>query len=91
MTIKEVVDSWTPVQVMFYDGEGMCSGIMLGNKIICACCGGIFDVDDVIENAREDGVDAIKLFTCWVDISDEIKGDVSDQLEGTVTLEMEDC
>lgn len=90
MTIKEVVNTWNPVQVMFYDGEGMCSGIMLGSRIICACCGAIFDVDEVVGMARENGVEAIKMFTGWVDVSDEIKGDVSDQLEYTVTLEMEE-
>ena len=40
LTIKELVESKHPAQVMFYDGQNMCAGIMLGDKIICACCGG---------------------------------------------------
>lgn len=89
MTIKEVVQAGRPVQVMFYDGDGMCSGIMFGDKIICGCCGAIFEVEDVIDNAKIDGVDAIKMFTYWADLSDEIKGDNDYLLHGIVTLEME--
>lgn len=73
MTIKEIVDSNRPVQVVFYDGEHMCSGIMFGDKIICGCCGGVFEVDDVISYAREDGVIAIKMLNNWGDFSDEIR------------------
>lgn len=78
MTVKEVADSARPVQVMFYDGEGMCSGIMWGDQIICACCGATFWVDEVVENAKDDGVEAIKMFETWVDISDEIRGSEAD-------------
>jgi hypothetical protein len=91
MTVQEVVNSWHPVQVMFWDGEGMCAGIMLGDKIICACCGAIFDVDEVVEDAKAQGMPAIQVFASWVDISDEIKGDATpDGSEYAVTLEMED-
>ena len=78
MTIKEIVNSAHPVQVMFYDGEGMCSGIMWGDQVVCACCGAIFWVDEIVENAKADGVDAIKMFETWVDISDEIRGSEAD-------------
>lgn len=93
MKISEVVQSNHPVQVMFYDGEDMCPGIMWGDQILCGCCGGTFWVDEVVESAREAGVDAIKMFTYWVDLSDEICGynDNNDYLlHGTVTLETED-
>lgn len=86
MTVKEVANSAHPVQVMFYDGEGMCSGIMWGDQIVCACCGATFWVDEVIENAKEDGVEAIKMFETWVDISDEIKGSEADA-ETAIPLE----
>lgn len=90
MTIQEIVNSGKPVQVMFYDGEGMSSGIMFGDKIICGCCGGIFEVEDVYENAQIDGVEvAIRMFVNWVDVSDEIKGDVSDHFEATVIVDKE--
>ena len=75
MTIKEVIDSARPVQVMFYDSDHMCSGIMWGDQIVCACCGATFWVDEVIENAKNDGVEAIRMFETWADISDEIMGD----------------
>ena len=90
MTIKEIVNSGCAVQVMFYDGENMCSGIMVGDKIACACCGGIFDVDDVVSNAIEDGREAIRKFETWVDISAEVEGDLDDYVIHTVLLEMED-
>lgn len=87
MTVKEVVESARPVQVMFYDGEGMCSGIMRGDQIVCACCGTTFWVDEVVEDAKADGVDAIKMFKTWVDISDEIKGSETDA-ETAIPLEI---
>lgn len=86
MTVKEVVNSARPAQVMFYDGEGMCPGIMWGDQIVCACCGDTFWVDEVIENAKTDGVDAIRMFKTWVDISDEIRGDEIEAMSAT-TLE----
>ena len=93
MTIQEVVNSARPVQVMFYDGEGMCPGIMWGDQIVCACCGGTFWVDDVIENAKTDKTEAIRMFPEWVNLSEEIQGDTSEHCdwEGTVLLEMEEC
>ena len=90
MTITEIVNSGNPVQVLFYDGEDMCAGIMVGDKIICACCGAIFDVDDVVSNAIEDGREAIRMFDYWVDISDEVRGDIEGYEPTTVLLEMED-
>ena len=74
-TIKRLVEDKAPVQVMFYDGENMCAGILFGEQIICGCCGGVFDVDDIVEMARADGEDAIRLFDTWADLSDEIRGD----------------
>ena len=87
MTIKELVNLHHPVQVMFYDGESMCAGIMLGEHIICGCCGGLFEVEDIVEMARADGEDAIRLFDTWADLSDEIRGDDD---ATAVTVEMED-
>lgn len=90
MTIKEIIDSGVAVQVMFYDGEGMCSGIMVGDKIVCARCGAVYDVDDVVSDAIEDGREAIRMFKTWVDISTEVEGDLDDYENHTVLLEMED-
>jgi hypothetical protein len=91
MTIKEAVQSNVPMQVMFYDGDNMCPGIMMGDKIICACCGGVFEVSDVVDRACEDGKNAILMFETWVDLGEEIQGDTSEYCdwEGAVALEME--
>ena len=90
MTVRQIVNSGRPVQIMFYDGEDMSAGIMIGDKIACACCGGLFEVDEVISNAREDGREAIRLFEYWVDLSTEVEGDLDDYENNTVLLEMED-
>lgn len=91
MTVKEVVESGIPRQVMFYDGDGMCPGIMFGDKIICGCCGGVYEVDIVIEYAKADGVVPIRMFHYWVDISTEISGESGvEELEGMIALEMEE-
>ena len=83
-TIKQLVEDKTPVQVMFYDGEAMSAGILFGEQIICGCCGGIFDVYDVVTMAQDEGVDAIRLFDTWVDVSDEIKGSDEDVVTAVV-------
>ena len=97
MTIKELVNSGSAHQVMFYDGEGMCTGILIGDKIACGCCGAIFEVEDVVFMARDarelgENVTAIRLFPKWIDVSEEIQGDTSEYCdwEGTVLLEMEE-
>lgn len=52
-----------PTQVQFLDDEGTIQvGIAYGNKIICACCGGVFEMDEVS--------DIISL--AWVDLTDSI-------------------
>ena len=90
MTIRQVIESGNPVQVMFYDGDDMCAGIMIGDKIACACCGALFEVDEVVANAREDGRDAIRVFDYWTDLSIEVEGDLDNYENHTALLEMED-
>lgn len=92
MKVKELIEFGSAHQVMFYDGEGMCSGVMVGEKIVCGCCGAVFEVDEVIENAKVDGAEAIRLFPNWVDMSEEIQGDTSEHCdwEGTVLVEVEE-
>ena len=65
-------------QVIFADpdnvGEWLC-GIAYRDEIICACCGGTFDIDAVVELAHEDGIKcAIHEYHEWNDIADEIVG-----------------
>ena len=53
MTINELREINQPTQVLFWDhtGDHYAGGILYGDVIICGCCGGIFDVDEIIEFA----------------------------------------
>ena len=67
-----------PKQVIFADpdnaGEWIV-GIAYKDEIICACCGGIFNISDVVEQAQEDGVkQAIYPYEDRIDIAYEITG-----------------
>ena len=67
-----------PAQVVFADpdnsGEWL-AGIAYHDEIICACCGGVFNIDDVIEMAEEDGIcQAIYEYSEWNDVADEVVG-----------------
>ena len=65
-----------PKQVVFADpdneGEWLV-GIAYKDEIVCACCGGIFEIEDVVEMAPE-GVNPIWAYDYWNDVSEEIKG-----------------
>ena len=64
-----------PTQVAFWDVEGShwVGGIAYGTEIICGCCGGVVDIDEIYEFAPED-IDPIQIFEDWVDINAEIIG-----------------
>jgi hypothetical protein len=50
-------------------------GIAYKDEIICACCGGIFEIEDVAQMAGEDGiVNPIYEYNDWVDIAGDICG-----------------
>lgn len=93
MTVQDAIYDGMPRQVMFYDGEDMAAGIMIGNNIVCACCGACFSVWEVVDSAREDGIDhAIAVFDTWVDISTECscEGNYRDLIgSGVTVLKME--
>ena len=65
-----------PKQVIFADpdneGEWL-AGIAYKDEIICACCGGVFEVEDVI-NSVEDPEKAIFPYQDWETLEYEIKG-----------------
>ena len=42
-----------PVQVKFWDGEHYSYGIAFEDRIICACCGAVFEIKELYET-RED-------------------------------------
>ena len=76
MNINNYKSHSTAQQVKFWDGEGWCTGIIIGGQIVCACCGGIFDSDEIWTDDREDGIDEpIVVYDTWVDFSDEISED----------------
>lgn len=66
-----------PTQVKFLDGdtENYIGGIAFEDKIICGCCGCIFEIDDLIEEADPTDPRPVIVSLEWVDISNEIKGD----------------
>ena len=80
---RDLANDRIPRQVMFWDGENHCAGIMVGKLLVCGCCGGTFNLDEVIEMAREDGKVPVRVFNTWVDISDEIKGDEAEAMSAT--------
>lgn len=82
---RDLANDRIPRQVMFWDGENYCAGIMIGKLLVCGCCGGTFNLDEVIETAREDGQVPVRVFDTWVDISDEIKGDEAEAV-GAIPL-----
>lgn len=64
-----------PTQVMFVDEEGTWQcGIAYRDEIICVCCGGIFDIEEVIENAPDYVQRPIHEYNRWINISNEIQG-----------------
>ena len=83
ISARDLANDRIPRQVMFWDGENYCAGIMIGKLLVCGCCGGTFNLDEVIETAREDGQVPVRVFDTWVDISDEIKGDEAEAMGAT--------
>ena len=82
----------SPTQVVFADPENTgdwLAGIAFKDVIICSCCGGVFEIDEVITQAKEDGViNPIHAYHDWNDITDEIVG--SGLPEGLEYLRSED-
>ena len=66
-----------PKQVMFFEAENQewCVGIAYKDEIICACCGGIFNIDEVYELADDLGIEeAVHPYENWCNIKDEVAG-----------------
>jgi hypothetical protein len=65
-----------PKQVAFYsfDDEKYIGGIAYQNEIICGCCGGIFEIKELYDEAPE-GIEPIIEYAAWVDIEETILGD----------------
>ena len=70
---------YVPTQVVFYDGCDdspiFCAGIAYKDEIICACCGGVMKISEVIADAKEDGIKtAIYDYADWCDMREAIAG-----------------
>ena len=71
-----------PKQVMFFEAENQewCVGIAYKDEIICACCGGIFNIDEVYELADDLGIEeAVHPYENWCNIKDEVAGGERDE------------
>lgn len=71
-----------PTQVRFYVDaeEGYCGGIAYHDEIICGCCGGIFEIGDVVDNTPR-GLLPIREYKDWMDLTGvimETGGDVTE-------------
>lgn len=67
-----------PKQVMWYDysGNHWASGIAYCGEIICSCCGGIEEIEDIYGFAPDHIENPIVEFEDWIDLSNEIQGDI---------------
>ena len=67
----------TPTQVVFHDIDdpgSWITGIAFHDVIICACCGGTYDIDEVCELSKGYVDQAIYPYDNWVNLSGEIYG-----------------
>ena len=66
---------YTPTQVKFYDADSgrYIGGIAYDDYIICGCCGGIFEIAEVLGCAPEGTEPIIDLE--WTDIAHTIAGE----------------
>ena len=69
-------DKPTMVRFLSEGDEEPLGGIAYGKEIICGCCGGIFHIEDIWEWGIDAGVQPIFVFEDWMDISEDITGDV---------------
>ena len=65
-----------PTQVRFYSKNIGCyiGGIAYKDKIICGCCGYVFEIEDVINNTPN-GLIPIRDYKYWESCSELIMGD----------------
>lgn len=69
----------TPCQVRYYDTATatFIGGIGFHDYIICGCCGNLFTIDNIIQEAEKANInwDQAVVELKWIDISEEIKGE----------------
>lgn len=66
----------TPKQVLFWDmgGDRYVGGIAYRDEIICGCCGAVFEIKEIYEEARADGKKYYEAIIPveWIDFSERI-------------------
>ena len=71
----------TPAQVRYWDDGAYASGIAFGGVVICACCGGVSSLEEICDQAEEDGVQAIYEYTTWENLSESLGcGDIDGEI-----------
>ena len=60
-----------PTQVAWFEDNHYCAGIAYGDEVICACCGGVESIEEIIEFAPS-GVAPIVAYDTWVNVHEEI-------------------
>ena len=69
-----------PTQVMYFDYREedeprTLTGIAFRQEIICGCCGGIIDIDELVEAGKREGHNKVVFpYNTWEDISEAIDG-----------------
>ena len=64
-----------PTQVMFWDitMDHYTYGIAYKNEIICGCCGGVFEIAEIVEHTPIE-LQSIYPYENWADLTEEIFG-----------------
>ncbi len=65
-----------PTQVKFWDynGDHYIGGIAYRDEIICGCCGGIFNINEIYEFSPDELKEDPIVVYGWVDINYDIAG-----------------
>jgi hypothetical protein len=55
-----------PTQVLFWDNDGShySHGIAVGETVICSCCGGLFDIEEIFEEPEDSIAPLIDIGWC---------------------------
>ena len=73
--MKNIPTFEIPTQVMFWDvdGDHYAYGIAYHDEIICGCCGGVFEISEIVEHTPIE-LQSIYPYENWADLTEEIFG-----------------
>jgi hypothetical protein len=60
-----------PTQVAWFEDNHYNAGIAYEDYVICACCGGVTEIDEIVDFAPS-GVEPIVVYDEWVNLHEEI-------------------